>query len=84
MTDAARGNYSMNPKGACMRCGFKFDLHKLSKEWTGLRVCSDCWDKKPEAIHPPSPLPEGLVKPNASPEPADTFITPGPPDRSTL
>lgn len=28
----------------CDRCGFKYKGSKLRKEWTGLRVCPDCWE----------------------------------------
>jgi len=28
----------------CMRCGFKYKASELSKEWTGLLVCSTCLD----------------------------------------
>lgn len=68
---------SKHPKGVCMRCGFKFDLHRLTKEWTGLRVCKDCRDPRPPETVPIHLGPEGLPKPNASPEPEPVFITPG-------
>lgn len=60
-----------------MRCGFNYRLNRLRKEWTGLRVCPECWDPKPEELRPVKVKPEGLPKPNASPEPPDIFITPG-------
>lgn len=30
----------------CDRCGEKFKARQLRKEWTGLRVCSDCFDQR--------------------------------------
>jgi len=51
----------------CDRCGDKHPLHDLKLEWTGLRVCDECWDPKdpiefptnfpidPEAIENPRP-----------------------------
>lgn len=61
-----------SPWGECQRCGFKFRLTQLRKEWTGFRVCkgtgtNDCWDQKPKELKPPKIKPEGLPKPNASP-----------------
>lgn len=38
----------MFAKGAwnaiCDRCGFEFKSFKLRQEWTGLRVCHDCYE----------------------------------------
>lgn len=70
--------WNLSPKGACMRCGFKYRLQDLRKEWTGERVCEDCWDRRPEDLRPiPLNKPEGRPKPNASPDPAPIFIVPG-------
>ena len=30
----------------CDRCGFKFKNVQLRKEWTGLRVCCECWEPR--------------------------------------
>lgn len=30
----------------CQRCGFTFPSSKIKKEWTGLHVCSSCWEPK--------------------------------------
>lgn len=57
-----------------MRCGFKYRLNELRMEWSGLRVCSECWDPRPDQMSPPNVHPEGLVRPDASPEPPDTFV----------
>ncbi len=57
------------PWGSCMRCDRKRRLTALKKEWTGLRVCADtCWDPKPAELKPPSYKPEGLPRPDASPQ----------------
>jgi len=69
--------YGRGPKGVCMRCGFNYRLNQLRKEWTGNRVCDDCYDRKPEQLRPVRVGPEGLPRSNASPEPVDRFITPG-------
>lgn len=57
-----------------MRCGFVVEPHtKLRKEWTGLRVCKECWDPKPAELRPPPVKPEGLPVRGASPEPEPVF-----------
>jgi hypothetical protein len=35
----------------CHRCGFTFKSGQLRKEWTGLRVCSDCWEPRHPQDH---------------------------------
>lgn len=30
----------------CQRCGFTRYASEIRKEWTGLRVCSKCWDPR--------------------------------------
>lgn len=30
----------------CDRCGFEYKARQLRKEWTGLRVCKDCWEPR--------------------------------------
>lgn len=75
------------PYGVCMRCGFKRRVNRLRKEFTGLRVCTECWDARPPDTRPPRVTPEGLPVPNASPEPAiverDPPVT-GQPDEDDL
>lgn len=34
------------PWGECPRCGFKKRLNTFRREWTGLRVCSSCYDPR--------------------------------------
>ena len=57
------------PKGVCQRCGFEYPLSVLRKEWTGLRVCPEDFDPRPAELRAPKYKPEGLILPNASPEP---------------
>ena len=61
------------PWGECMRCGFKFRLNQLCKEWTGLRVCAKCCDPKPAELKPQRYAPEGLPRPDASPQTEPIF-----------
>jgi hypothetical protein len=70
--------YDYQPGGAygiCQRCAFKFRLNALRLEWSGLRVCGDCWDPRPDTMTAPVVFPEGLVRPDASPEPPNVFVT---------
>lgn len=57
------------PYGICDRCGFKYDLSQLRKEWTGLMVCPPDYDPRPADTRPPAVKPEGVPVPNARPEP---------------
>jgi hypothetical protein len=64
------------PYGICDRCGFKYRLAKLRKEWTGLMVCPADWDPKPADLKPPRFGPEGLPARDARPEPPEVFRDP--------
>lgn len=69
-------------KAICDRCGFRFKLETLRKEWTGLMVChgpasNNCWEPRhPQDFVRGVPDDQG-VRPNMRPEPADVFINPG-------
>lgn len=62
------------PWGTCQRCGFKKRLDELSLEWSGLRVCRECHDPRPAELTPPNVGPEGLPRPDASPEMPIVFV----------
>tara|TARA_R110000803_G_scaffold52239_4_gene107518 strand:+ start:975 stop:1310 length:336 start_codon:yes stop_codon:yes gene_type:complete len=36
----------------CDRCGFRYSYKKLKKEWTGFRVCSECYEPKEPQLEP--------------------------------
>lgn len=61
------------PWAICGRCGFKYRLAKLRREWTGLMVCPKDWDPKPAELRPPPVKPEGLPVRNARPDPEPIF-----------
>tara|TARA_R100001510_G_C7575040_1_gene150083 strand:+ start:7 stop:390 length:384 start_codon:yes stop_codon:yes gene_type:complete len=54
-------------KAICDRCGFRYDYLELQQEWTGFKVCPECYEPKhpqlepithpsdPEALHQPRP-----------------------------
>ncbi len=43
-------------RAICDRCGHEVKYQDLKDEWTGLRVCKDCWDPK-TALEFPSNFP---------------------------
>lgn len=57
--------------GYCERCDFRYPLIRIRTEWSGLRVCPDCFDPRPPELSPPNLKPEGVPLPNAAPEPPD-------------
>jgi len=61
------------PWGECARCGLDYRLNKLRKEWTGLRVCAECYDPRPPELKPPRYRPEGLVRRDAAPRTIPVF-----------
>lgn len=65
---------SRDANAICDRCGFQLKLYRLSKEWTGLVVCDECWDPRPPQLDPPRIYPEGQPLPDARPEPPDTIL----------
>lgn len=68
------------PWGICDRCGLKYPLTSLRREWTGLMVCAEDYDPRPAEMRPPSVRPEGLPLRNARPEKKPIFKpTPVPP-----
>ena len=54
--------------GVCDRCGFKLRLSALATEWTGFKVCRECFDPRPYDLDPPRIYPEGLPVRAARPE----------------
>ena len=60
-------------KGICQRCGFERPLANLRTEWTGLKVCRDCFDRRHPQMDVRAVADRQSV-PGASPEPADVFL----------
>lgn len=59
----------------CDRCGFKFKNTDLRDEWTGYKVCSECWDPR----HPQDFVrakPDNKPLPWTRPEPNDVSVAP--------
>jgi len=45
----AQGRYAL---GACDRCGQQYMLNTLRKEWTGFKVCIECYEPKHPQLEP--------------------------------
>ena len=58
----AVGKYSY---GVCDRCGFRVKYLDMRMEWTGFKVCSECFEPKHPQLDPPHHVsdPEGLRQP---------------------
>jgi hypothetical protein len=54
--------------GCCDRCNFQRRHVELRKEWTGLLVCSDCFDPRPADLSPLRIIPEGRPIRDARPD----------------
>jgi len=59
--------------GICDRCGFRYGLADLKKEWNKLKTCSECWESK----HPQLTPTKNLIDPQAIREPRpDVSVVP--------
>ena len=58
----ALGKYSY---GVCDRCGFRVRYLQMRMEWTGFKVCPECYEPKHPQLEPPysKPDPEALQNP---------------------
>jgi len=73
---ANQGRTNSPPWGICDRCGFKYPLKELRKEWTGLKVCKNDWDPR----HPQDfvrGVPDNQTLSEPRPRPTDVFVGPG-------
>ena len=62
----------------CDRCSFEFKLSELKEEWTGFKVCSECYEPKHPQLEPLTAKadPEALYKPrpNNDQEEGEGFV----------
>ena len=62
-----------NPYAICDRCGFRYFLKELRKEWNGYRTCPECYEPK----HPQLETRRNLADPEALNNPrVDTSVVP--------
>jgi hypothetical protein len=59
----------------CDRCGFQFKASQLKDEWTGLKVCKECWESRHPQDMLPAPRPE-TSPPWTRPVPEDGDASP--------
>jgi protein-arginine kinase activator protein McsA len=64
----ATGKYAL---GICDRCGFEFKLLQLKKEWTGFKVCSDCYEPKHPQLEPKRVVGDAIALREPRPEGPD-------------
>lgn len=60
-------------KAVCDRCGFRFHSDALKEEWTGLMVCSGCWETRHPQDFIKVPL-ERITPPWTRVEAGDVFV----------
>lgn len=63
--------------GICDRCGQSFLLNTLRKEWTGFKVCSQCYEPKHPQLEPKRTINEPIALMQPRPdriEPVVVFV----------
>ena len=51
----ARYSSGKNALAICDRCGFSYKYTEIKQEWTGARVCPDCFEPKHPQLEPATP-----------------------------
>jgi hypothetical protein len=59
--------------GACDRCGQRFLLNELKKEWQNLKVCTFCYEPKQPQLEPRRNVSDAIALYEPRPLPDDTF-----------
>jgi len=59
--------------GACDRCGQRFLLTVLRKEWQGLKTCQYCYEPKHPQLEPRRNVSDAIALQEPRPIPDDTF-----------
>lgn len=49
----ARYSSGKHALAICDRCGFQYKYTEIKEEWTGVRVCPDCFEPKHPQLEPP-------------------------------
>jgi hypothetical protein len=65
-----------DPPAICIRCGRKVHVSDIRREWTGVRVCYECWDPKHPQLNVRGIRDQQQVPGGPLPEPTDVFIEP--------
>jgi hypothetical protein len=59
--------------GACDRCGQRFLLNDLKKEWQNLKVCTFCYEPKQPQLEPRRNVSDAVALYEPRPLPDDTY-----------
>lgn len=59
--------------GACDRCGQRFLLNALRKEWQGLKTCQYCYEPKHPQLEPRRNVSDAIALQEPRPIPDDTY-----------
>lgn len=62
----ASGKYAI---AICDRCGFRYKNTQLRREWTGFRVCSECYEPKEPQLEPLPHVSDAQALRNPRPQP---------------
>ena len=76
---SVHGKHTRNPGyipgdhwNTCQRCGFDIRLSDTTKEWNGIKVCTDCWEPRHELdfikAHPEDTAAKGIVTSDNTPD----------------
>lgn len=69
MAGYATGKYSL---AICDQCGQRFMLSELKKEWTGFKVCQECYEPKHPQLEPKRGINEPIAVYDPRPEKMST------------
>ena len=60
--------------GICDQCGFQFFLNQLKKEWTGFKVCQECYEPKHPQLEPKRGINEPIALRDPRPDGVQTVL----------
>ena len=59
----------------CQRCGLEYRLSQLHREWTGLRVCDPCFDRRHPQDYVRGVHDSQGVRPDVRPDPEPYYLS---------
>ena len=65
----AQGKYAL---GICDRCGMQYKFTTLRKEWTGFKVCAECYEPKHPQLEPKRNVSDSIAL--RDPRPDGVFV----------
>ena len=69
------GSFALGKKawGLCDRCGQRYLLNDLRKEWQGLKVCLECYEPKHPQLEPRRNVSDAIALYEPRPTPDDAY-----------